>query len=912
MTCTHHIRRQTEKKKPCAPRKFLELFEDRIFPTVAADASHPGTPSKRLQSSKSISSLSAPPKTLQYGKMSRHVVGHKNSPSAKGGEPSSPAFETQPQTSPNTSKLLRRHKTCQDLRSSDKPSCEPKSPEKPHAMDKTKIECRSQFHQPLSKKSSRPLVSRTNQKQKAAPVIKQSQLPVKGRPMGNASDDLATNGGRQTTSVPPAPIPTKLELAYDIVSGKATPISKVNDHVGANEQNFGALHIQHLDDGLQSPEDFFRPATHSVPETGGTIYDPVQQIDAATCWKNLKYKDAEEMFFIHTIFQAALKWKLTTDVQSMIRKIKRDFVLGTGETIYRDGFKVAIENRWVYVDREELVYVMTEMAYDFFSNRHHQPDRSALMQLYLSSREFFLDWPQGLRQKSARWTTVGLRTCYDQLSQFEAPVSMIALFRDYVDFPNLNHTPHEDEYIFLTPRYNHQGGYLQDLQAGDVEYTMENPIQWLTWNADVKGFAGRVPPYSAFPESFVASKASSAITHVLDITINAVIRKHCTIGKVHFERKVRSRLQLPVLRMAVRSAMNSVYGSDHQHSVVPSQFEHLQRGTSYSNDSDDAPDSHCGNVTRVPRTLTQPKRQMKTSHPLVPIGSPSADGPFDADWPRKVGHTSHRAHHHMPPTIATVEDYQHSNPERDASQPRNDPVFEVEIGISRDDLPIQVMESLDFASQTPRAKQQKWTDDARAIEQTLPSIATCFPPSPISPIELVHVKNESSSQDHKGGMTESHTYKHAGDGYGNSSTTLLDERPCILNTESVVNLSTEPEMLESAYIEHESILCGENDAADGRLGLEEEMALQSAIVNSREEQLQRRMTAQGLQLSFDDIFHEDASEQGFDDASTADYDASFDESCAEYLDDQLMTERMGNKREVRFHLMDEGTDGEVL
>ena len=898
-----------EKKKPCAPRKVFELFEDRIFPTLATDASHPSTPSKRLQSSKSISCLSAAPKTLHYGKMSRQVVGHKNSPSAQGGEPSSSAFENQPQTSPNTSKLLRRHKTCQDLRSSQKPSCEPKSPEKPHATDKTKIECRSHFHQPLSKESSRPLVSRTNQKQKAAPVIKHNQLPVKGRPIGNAPDDLATNGGRQTTSVPPAPNPTKLELTYDMISGTETPTSKVNDHEGANEQNSGAVHIQHLDDGLRSPEDFFRPATHSVPETGGTIYDPVQQVDVATCWKNLTYKDAEEMFFIHTIFQAALKWKLATDVQSMIRKIKRDFVLGTGETIYRDGFKVAIENRLVYVDREELVYVMTEMAYDFFSNRHHQPDRSALMQLYLSSREFFLDWPQGLRQKAARWTTVGLRTCYDQLSQFEAPASMIALFRDYVDFPNLNHTPHEDEYIFLTPRYNHQGGYLQDLQAKDVEYTMENPIQWLTWNANIKGFAGRVPPYSAFPESFVASKGSSAITHVLDITINAVIRKYCTIGKVHFERKVRSRLQLPVLRRAVGSAMDSGYGSDHQNSVVPSHFEHLQRGASYSNDSDEAPDSHYGYVTRAPRTLTQPKRQMKTSHPLVSIGSPSADGSFDADWPRKFGHTSHRARRQMPSTIATVEDYQHSSPERDASQPRNDPVSKAEIGISHDDLPIQVIESLDFASKTPRAKQQIWTNDARAVGQTPPSIATCFPPSPISPSELVHVKNESSPQDHEGGMTESHICKPAGDRYGNSSTMLPDERPCILNTEPEVNLSTEPEMLESPYIEHESILCGGKDPVNGRLGLEEEMALRNTIENSREEQLQRRMTAQGLQASFDDIFYDNASEQGFDDASTANYDASFDASTAEYLDDQLMTERMGNKREVRFHLMDEEAHG---
>ena len=426
--------------------------------------------------------------------------------------------------------------------------------------------------------------------------------------------------------------------------------------------------LRNLNDYVRCPNDFLKPMTRSDTEPSRNIYAPVKQIDVTTSWKDLSTTNAEELFRIHTIFHDALKSILADDVQSMFTTIKQNFHQHKGNFAYLDGFRVAIENRWVMVDREQLIHVMTEQAYDYFSQKQYQPNRSALMQLYLSSTECFLDWARYERQSISRCTGMALRTFYDQLSRFEAPVATAGSFCDYVQFLNLNPTPYEDQELVLIPQYNREGIFVQTPYPEDVKYTMESPISWLAWDVDIQGFRGRVPTYSAFSKSRKVPgrypDSDYTISHILELTIHAVFTKYCTMGQVHFQRLVRTRLIFGVLPKIPSSATNSVYGVEQSQRSISAPYgfwvAHESLAASGKNShAQNSPSREESSISHIrtcsseaqdrytPHALSLPKRASGPPMPQLTC-TQSVDGSNSSILPRKLGFTAFPAQCYVP------------------------------------------------------------------------------------------------------------------------------------------------------------------------------------------------------------------------------------------------------------------------
>lgn len=902
-------------------------------------------------------------------------------------------------------KLLRRHKTFQNLRPSAKPSSSLKSFKELHAT----ADSLEPHHGQLNGRSSvgplAPLASRTNRKQTLRSEKAQNQLPVRSATVKGASDRLAASGSSQPTKGPQLQDLGQPEAMNRnaLKIARARRCKSFDDRL-AKHEDICSVQIQNLNDSIGCPDDFFKPATRADPESVGDIRDPVQRIDVTTCWKELSSADAEDLFYIHTVFQDALQSILAKEVRDMFQTVQQDFELGKGKCTYLDGFKVAVEDRWVCVDREELVRVMSAKAFNFFSETQYQPGRSALMQLYLSSKDCFLDWAQNKMQEPPQRTGLALRTCYDQLSRFEAPTVTAGLYCDYVNFPNLNRTPREDEYMILTPQYNREGGFLQTPRPENVRYTMENPVQWLTWNDHIKGFVGRVPTYSAISGTYVLAKGLPAVSHVIDITIHAVFSKYCTTGAVYFERKVRTRLTLGVLPKTAWSAKNSVYGVEQRHSLSPSPTASIsykplalpidysyfgngqsQRSASSSNDANQASETSYGYTPHGMRDLTLPKRVQKPQ-PLPSTSVPSEDGPRGPDLHQTNGMTSFHAHHYLPSASATISKIHNFN------RSGNLDCKELHIETGGNPEPEHGYEAIqplasDFlnpAIDVPGAKQQCRTSHAHDEIQATPRRAKVFSLSHDSDVEswnrndgILFPKFEermpAENRSPVGGepcdaatsthptsrllnQTTSNTsldgsYRRADckDSLGTSSagempmvTRLAIERRHTYLAEAdrsktkymdssssrppknfrgdtseggrptdnfetrVDNLDNDTDpgvyVMASCTMPHviqpfamisgplskpamETNTLGKYTSMDnnvdhqrkgsssGRLGLEEEIAFQKAIEESREEQLQRKMAAQGFQASFDDIFDDDLTEHGFDYDSANDDDA---------------------------------------
>ena len=645
------------------------MFEDRIFHDGTADAVHLIKPSKNLRPSKSVQSLSAPAKSLRHRRLPRDMLGVAKPSQVEGEQTLLSTLEKSVRSPPTPTKSLRRHKTFQDLRSSTRLASNLEISEKlPVMRGKPKPQHR-QVGEHSNVAPLVPLASRTTQKQTPTTDHMQFQLPMRTVSTIEASGPLAVTDSLQPSAGPQLQeIPRPESTNNPILEPAPTFRCKSYDDRMSGNEDPCAVQIRNLNDGIQAPDDFFKPVTRSDPEAPRDIYDPVQRIDVTTWWKDLSPANAEDLFYIHSVFQVALKSILADDVRDMFRTIQQNFVQGKGKSTYLDGFKVAIEDRWVFVEREQLVHVMTERAYEFFSEKQCQPNRSALMQLYLSSTECFLDCARDKMLNTSKGTGVALRTCYDQLSKFEAPTATVGSFCDYVKFLNLNYTPREDEELILIPQYNRDGIFVQSPHPDKVKFSMENPVSWLRWDDDMEGFRGRVPTYSAFPDNFGPSRKFPAVSHVLNIKIHAVFTKHCNTGAVHFEKRIRTLVTLGVLPKISWGAKNSVYGVENQHSLPSSptlDFAHkpfaspvrylgsrdglTHRNLLSSHSSTHGSETRFGHTPHDRKVLTLPKRAPRYPHSPASTSSQSKDGSISPNLSRGEGFTAYPPQYYMPP-----------------------------------------------------------------------------------------------------------------------------------------------------------------------------------------------------------------------------------------------------------------------
>lgn len=797
-----------------------------------------------------------------------------------------------------------------------------------------------------------PLASRTNSIQAKVPENLQIQHSVEHNSIKETPDSKAARGSVKPTLRPLAEHLSKPESAINSILGTVDTLRcKPYEGEDIKIDDLCSVQVQNLNDGVRCPDDFFKPIVRSDPEAARDIYNPVTRIDVTTWWKDLSASNMEDLFYIHTVFQDSLKSILGGEIQDMMRTIRQDFVGGKGKCTYLDGFKVAIEDRWFHVEPENLVHVMTKKAYDFFSARQYQPDRSALMQLYLSSTDCFRGWAQDSVQKASQEGGVALRTCYDQLSQFETPAVTVASVCDHVSFLDLNYTPREGDILMLIPQYNRDGIFVQTPHPEGVEYEMEIPVQWLSWNDDIKGYTGRVPTYSAFQKSSEFNGQYSAYSHILDITLCAVFTKYCATGTAYFERTVRTRLTLGVLPKTSWSAKNSVYGIEHPLSPPLSPLEPPAFPVEYStfgnnlsphnalisNQSIHRSETSFGDTQHDQRYLTLPKRPPKSRQLVDLIKIPPLDNsmrqepfkkecvvPLPPRWLVKAaeipgGITDLRCGE----SHAGLIDLGNLGKEARASTPdlfqdevlRYEKEFpDVSDHTEREDND-ETMHEWDSESLSldPNTKinVQHEEDILRATSPAREMISTIQPANQgamqsesnmavIGRRKTISTQASSSRPSsrtsvdsmYKGGIPTKVLEKTGNSvaiDQDGSSYVERPHRPCYVG--SSLEAIPKSDLITSTGM----TTPGEHKLADtipdrrgkgpfeGRLGLEEEMALHRAIETSREEQLHSKMAALGFETSFDDIFNDDATIQVSDDdddyppsSTDGGYEASLD------------------------------------
>ena len=639
-------------------RKALEIFQDRIF-EGAVDPPQPVTPARTLRFSKSVQSLSAPTSTHRGCKTTPRIAGVAHLLQSADGQKQTYSLGTAKaggRKLPPADKALRHHKTINDLRSTKRISMDPELFTKPCPMpEKPKPR-----HRTLDGGSStKPLASRTNQAT-TSPCTPSATYPPVTAVHLDSNTDGASDG--HDAHIPMISQHSKEPLCEAAPSMKpdqrpnVEPLS--SDDEMAKARRACSWELRNLSDGLSCPNDFMNPIIRSDAWTPTCGRTPVERIDVTTSWRDLSSADTKELFQIHGIFRDAVKTILANDVQDMFTVVKQNYNRKEGRFAFLDGFRIAIEDRWAVVDREQLIQVMITRAHDYFSQTQYQPNRSALMQLYLSSTECFLDWTRFERPTNPPGSGVALRTFRDQLSPFESPIAIVGSFCDHVEFPSLNYTPLEDQELIIIPQYRRDGIFVHTPYPEDVHYTMGNPISWLAWDGYIKGFRGRVPTYSAFSgchDFGTDSESGHKITHVLEIIILAKFTKYCPTGSAHFERLVRTQLTLRVLPKLPSSDKNSVYGIEHsQDSMsarngrlgsvepfdVPAKCPSGRINTLDGNlPIEQADTSVWENQNRYAlETLSLPKNV--SGFPRLPIGVQSVHGSINSALPNVLGFTA--------------------------------------------------------------------------------------------------------------------------------------------------------------------------------------------------------------------------------------------------------------------------------
>ena len=526
---------------------------------------------------------------------------------------------------------LRRRKTVQDLRSSDSTSKSKISNDKSSQYIVEPKAC------PRVVSTAVPLTSRTNQDEIQTWNHKPPAESRKTTTLKSTSDaDLDPHKIHERA-------PAKLNHAD--ISMNEEDVRQISRAASHDTEMIDCASIarpvtwvlKNVFDFVDAPQDFLKIFTRSDGTPAKGLNPHTKRLSVSTRWKGISDEIAEDLFCIHNIFIAALRSLISPQAEGLFSRVKQNFSQKVGESAYLDGFRVSILDHWIHVDREWLIEEMIKLGHDFFSYKEHQPRRSALMQLYLSSTDCFLDYDKYEKRIIPTNTGIQIRTFYDQLSCFETPVVRAATFSDYVRFLNLNPNPREDEELLIIPQYNRDGIFVQTPYPDNVNYILETPIGWLGWDNAVKGFRGRVPTYSALADDFNLERnviEGGCITHVLEIIIAATLWKHCSTGSAHFGRLVRTQLTFYILSKQPSSVIHSVYGVNQWQESSTSPYPRSSASSSHQRPSQSQRSSPTNAVQekQAEDSFSLPKRATP-SHASPQLEQKLAEGLWEEEEP---------------------------------------------------------------------------------------------------------------------------------------------------------------------------------------------------------------------------------------------------------------------------------------
>ena len=135
------------------------------------------------------------------------------------------------------------------------------------------------------------------------------------------------------------------------------------------------------------------------------------------------------------------------------------------------------------------------------------------------------------------------------------PVAHLMQEVDYLAFSELDLLPREGQQLRIVPFYRCGARAKSNKKDTQISYTIASPTPWLTWDARLCGFRGRIPMFSECQASKgrpanvinLGREGPYTVVNLLRIEVHAILTERHSLSTVQLKRTVRARVNLKVI-----------------------------------------------------------------------------------------------------------------------------------------------------------------------------------------------------------------------------------------------------------------------------------------------------------------------------------------------------------------------------
>ena len=342
-------------------------------------------------------------------------------------------------------------------------------------------------------------------------------------------------------------------------------LRKRHDHHFEISSDQPRIDIGGISHGHSSVLDLYMPVLRTYPTENGRgagsdvtlkylqTCPPVEHIDVCTTWKGMSFAEAELLFQFHQVFKPSMEDLLADQLREQDQTFRRRHAKGTASKDRYSG-TAKLSSRFSF-NRTRLIESMLLRLQTSQEYMMHPPNRGfrRLLQLYLASCDCLVD----IERTGSQNTAIDLLFQYPRPLLPEMPHELhveAGWSPDFLTFQDLAIVPREGQELRIVPRYNSNAIFRTDGYHTDLRYSLETPLPWLTWDDEVQGFTGFVPPYSdvwgtdsQYGKVYRSGRVGPhAVVNQLRIEIKAQFTE-CFLPSLCLQRIVRTRLTFRVI-----------------------------------------------------------------------------------------------------------------------------------------------------------------------------------------------------------------------------------------------------------------------------------------------------------------------------------------------------------------------------
>lgn len=339
------------------------------------------------------------------------------------------------------------------------------------------------------------------------------------------------------------------------------PVSLAHQESLSNRTKYS---IKGLGVAQSLPQAMFRPSIrvypppYGRPDKSNSTLDYlraspfVDHIDIATVWKGLLLRDAEQILYLDRTFKDCIEDILADALFDMHEEFQQQCASrhdrNSGASI------ISLLKRQLSFTLRHLVLIMSQRLKSCRNPLERGPtqDFEALIPLFLVSRDCLM----GFEGESLGDTAVDICVRYCDSSNDVYPIrptTEAAWIPDMLSFNEINQFQREGEELIIVPCYCGNAAFAANITRTDIQYSIEPPEPWLTWDESISGFRGIVPLISDAgcvrrPGKVYRSyrDGPDAITNILQVEIRAIL----TAGyrsRTRLQKTIRVRLTFKIL-----------------------------------------------------------------------------------------------------------------------------------------------------------------------------------------------------------------------------------------------------------------------------------------------------------------------------------------------------------------------------